>query len=85
MLKLSELIAKDVDDYVAISVRLMQDHDFYKDIKQKISTRKERLFHDTSVADAFRHAVETVCRQPPTLGQLPIGSLSRSDDQGHAA
>ena len=85
VLELSELIAKDVDDYVAISVRLMQDHDFYKDIKQKISTRKERLFHDTSVADAFRHAVETVCRQPPTSGQLPTASLGRSDDQGHAA
>ena len=71
VLDLPELIARDIDDYIAIAVRLMQDSDFYAEIKQKIAMRKERLFHDTSVAKAFRHAVDTVCRQAPASGQQP--------------
>ena len=42
-LDLPQLIARDVDDYVAISSRLLSDVDFYLDIKQKIAARKECL------------------------------------------
>ena len=74
VLELPELIAKDVDDYVAISVRLLQDAAFYAEMKQRIGERKQRLFHDKSVAVAFQTAVETVCRQRPAVGQLPLES-----------
>ena len=74
VLELPELIAKDVDDYVAISVRLLQEAAFYAEMKQAIGERKQRLFHDKSVAVAFQTAVETVCRQRPAVGQLPLES-----------
>ena len=85
VLELSELIAQDVDDYIAISVRLMQDHDFHAEIKHQIAMRKQRLFHDTSVAEAFRQAVDIVCREAPSRGQQPIASLDRSADGEQAA
>ena len=85
VLDLPELIARDIDDYIAIAVRLMQDSDFYAEIKQKIAMRKERLFHDTSVAKAFRHAVDTVCRQAPASGQQPIASFDPLDAHERAA
>ena len=63
-LDLPQLIARDMDDYVAISSRLLSDADFYADMKQKIIARKNCLFGDQSVAEAFQIAVETVCRKP---------------------
>ena len=63
----------------------MQDSDFYAEIKQKIAMRKERLFHDTSVAKAFRHAVDTVCRQAPASGQQSIASFDPLDAHERAA
>ena len=71
VLDLPELIATDTEAYVAISVRLLQDQDFYRAMKRKISERKGRLFNDTSVALAFQTAVETICRQRPAVGQQP--------------
>ena len=40
-----ELIAKDGNDYVAISSRLLSDEAFYQEMRAKIAERKERLFH----------------------------------------
>ena len=71
LLELPELIAKDSEDYLAISSRLLSDNSFHGEMKQKIQERKSRLFNDKSVARAFQIAVETVCRQPPAVGQQP--------------
>ena len=71
VLELPELIAKDVDDYVAISSRLLDDESFYQQMRTLISERKARLFQDTSVAQAFQVAVETICRKQPEVGQKP--------------
>ena len=73
MLDLPQLIARDVDDYVAISSRLLSDVDFYLDIKQRIAARKECLFGDRAVAEAFQIAVEMVVRKPlPTLDSINL-------------
>jgi predicted O-linked N-acetylglucosamine transferase (SPINDLY family) len=78
VLDIPELIAKDRSDYVAISVKLLEDKDFYLDIKQRIRERKERLFHDKSVARAFQAAVDSICNQPPKVGQHPASIFSIS-------
>jgi protein O-GlcNAc transferase len=75
VLELPELIAINVDDYIAISSRLLDDEGFYKAMRTAIAERKQRLFHDKSVAEAFQVAVETVCRQTPAVGQQPAGVL----------
>ena len=75
VLELPELIASDVDDYVAISSRLLDDEAFYQAMCTAIAERKQRLFHDQSVAEAFQVAVETMCRQTPAVGQQPAGVL----------
>ena len=75
VLELPELIAKDGEDYVAISSRLLSDEAFYQEMRAKIAERKERLFHDKSVAEAFQLAVETICRQVPAVGQQPAEIL----------
>jgi predicted O-linked N-acetylglucosamine transferase (SPINDLY family) len=71
VLEIPELIAHDRDDYVAISCRLLEDQRFYNDVKERIRERKQRLFHDKGVAEAFQIAVETLCRQVPLVGQQP--------------
>ena len=74
VLELTELIASNADDYVAISCRLLDDQSFYQQMREAIHERKPRLFHDKSVAQAFQVAVETVCRQAPAVGQQPSGT-----------
>jgi hypothetical protein len=71
VLEIPELIAHDRDDYLAISCRLLEDQPFYNDVKERIRDRKQRLFHDKGVAEAFQIAVETLCRQRPLVGQQP--------------
>jgi predicted O-linked N-acetylglucosamine transferase (SPINDLY family) len=70
-MEIPELIARDRDDYVAISSRLLDDSAFYEDVKSRIRERKARLFHDMEVAQAFREAVDTIGRRPPEVGQQP--------------
>jgi predicted O-linked N-acetylglucosamine transferase (SPINDLY family) len=65
MLDLPELIARDDDDYVDISVRLLADEEFYNDMKQKIVDRKQRLFSDQEVSLAFKKAIEILCVRSP--------------------
>ncbi|QNI59905.1 TPR repeat-containing protein [Synechococcus sp. BIOS-U3-1] len=64
VLELPELIAKNVDDYIAISCRLLKEQSFYQDMRAAIKARKAWLFHDKSVAKAFQVAVDTICRKP---------------------
>jgi predicted O-linked N-acetylglucosamine transferase (SPINDLY family) len=70
LMEIPELIARDRDDYIAISSRLLDDSAFYEDVKSRIRERKARLFHDKAVAQAFREAVDTICRRPPAVCQL---------------
>jgi len=42
-------------------------------MRTAIAERKQRLFNDATVAEAFQVAVETVCRQMPAVGQQPSG------------
>jgi predicted O-linked N-acetylglucosamine transferase (SPINDLY family) len=71
VLELPELIASNADDYIAISCKLLEDPAFYQAMKEAIQERKQRLFLDKGVAQAFQIAVETICRQPPRVGQQP--------------
>ena len=71
VLDLPELVAADREAYVQLSVRLMQDEVFYRDVRQRIIERKQRLFHDKGVAKAFKALVEKICRKPPERGQQP--------------
>ena len=56
-------------------VPFFQDEAFYQEMRAKIAERKERLFHDKSVAEAFQLAVETISRQVPAVGQQPVEIL----------
>ena len=85
VLELPELIAKDVNDYIAISSRLLDDEKFYKAMRRGIAERKQRLFHDKHVAEAFQIAVETLCRQMPAVGQKPIETLPQPASEAAAA
>ncbi len=71
LMEIPELIARDRDDYIAISSRLLNDQAFYDDVKGRIRERKARLFHDKAVAEAFKEAVDSICRRPPAVGQQP--------------
>jgi predicted O-linked N-acetylglucosamine transferase (SPINDLY family) len=62
VLELQELIAKDAEDYIAISTRLLNDADFYAEMRHLIAERKQRLFRDQTVASAFRDAVDSMVR-----------------------
>ena len=81
-MEIPELIAADRSDYVAISVRLLQDHDFAQSIRQRIHERKACLFHDQSVAEAFQVAVETICRTRPQVGQQPAEVIALQSGGG---
>lgn len=57
-----ELIASNVDAYVAISSRLLQDQAFYARIKTRISEKQNLLFDDQAIATAFEAFVCEACR-----------------------
>jgi predicted O-linked N-acetylglucosamine transferase (SPINDLY family) len=85
VLELPELIANNADDYIAISCKLLDDPAFYLAMKQAIQERKQRLFLDKSVAEAFQTAVETICRQTPSVGQQPSKILPLAQQSSEAA
>jgi predicted O-linked N-acetylglucosamine transferase (SPINDLY family) len=87
VLDLPELIAKDPDSYIDISTRLLRDNDFYLRMKRLISDRKSRLFHDQSVASAFRQAVDGMVQShaaQPAMAQ-PKSRRSSSASRVQAA
>lgn len=59
---IDELIAADIEDYVAISSRLLKDQVFYDEIRRRIADKQELLFKDRTIATAFETFVRTVCR-----------------------
>ena len=85
VLELPELIASNADDYIAISCKLLDDPAFYQAMKEAIQERKQRLFLDKSVAEAFQTAVETICRQTPSVGQQPSEILPLAQPSSEAA
>ena len=85
VLELPELIASNADDYIAISCKLLDDPAFYQAMKEAIQERKQRLFLDKSVAEAFQTAVETICRQIPSVGQQPSEILPLAQQANEAA
>lgn len=81
VLELPELIARDAHDYIAISTRLLTDRDFYGEMKRLISERKQRLFHDRSVAAAFKQAVHEMVRlRPPASGLCESIAVADGED-----
>jgi predicted O-linked N-acetylglucosamine transferase (SPINDLY family) len=77
VLDLPDLIAQDANDYIAISTRLLADHDFYAEMRRLIAERKHRLFHDRSVATAFKQAVNGMAlRLSPVSGSCESISVS---------
>ena len=78
VLDLPDLIAQDANEYIAISTRLLADHDFYAEMRRLIAERKHRLFNDRSVATAFKQAVDGMAlRRSPVSGSCE--SISDSD------
>jgi len=83
VLDLPDLIAKDADDYIAISTRLLRDSDFYLEMKRLIAERKQRLFRDQSVSAAFRQAVDAMVQsQPPQRAAVVAKSRVFNDFKG---
>ena len=75
VLEIPDLIAKDADDYIDISTRLLRDNDFYLEMKRLIAERKHRLFHDQAIAAAFRQAVDAMVQsQSAEQASLPARS-----------
>ncbi|KGG30435.1 hypothetical protein EV13_0312 [Prochlorococcus sp. MIT 0702] len=53
VLELPELIASSREEYVEISVRLLEDDDFANQMRALINERSQRLFADQEVSDCF--------------------------------
>jgi len=69
-MNLPELIATDRDSYISISIKLLEDMEFYGRIKHKIKERKACLFNDKSVAESFRYHVDKICLRPPKISAI---------------
>jgi predicted O-linked N-acetylglucosamine transferase (SPINDLY family) len=78
VLELPDLIAKDADDYISISTRLLRDNDFYLEMKRLIAERKQRLFRDQSVAAAFRQAVDAMVQSQSPQRAAVVAKSRRS-------
>jgi predicted O-linked N-acetylglucosamine transferase (SPINDLY family) len=69
VLDLPELIARDREDYVAISLRLLRDEAFYAQLRTTILERRHLLFEDAEVSRAFRSFIDRcVPRSPLSMG-----------------
>jgi hypothetical protein len=60
---IDELIAGDIEEYISICGRLLDDADFYHSIKARIAQTEPLLFGDMAVASAFEAFIACVC--PP--------------------
>ena len=60
MLGLAETIASTVDEYVALAVRLGQDADYRRQISEKISANKHRIYRDTSCIIALEEFLQRI-------------------------
>jgi predicted O-linked N-acetylglucosamine transferase (SPINDLY family) len=62
MLGLTETIARNLDDYVAIAARLGNDREFRETMRARIRERADGLYEDVSVVKALDAFYETVTR-----------------------
>ncbi|MBM5822894.1 MAG: hypothetical protein FJ082_10715 [Cyanobacteria bacterium K_Offshore_surface_m2_011] len=65
VLDLTELIARDREDYVAISLRLLQDEAYHAQLRTTILERRHLLFDDLEVSRAFRSFVDRYVPRSP--------------------
>jgi predicted O-linked N-acetylglucosamine transferase (SPINDLY family) len=63
LMGLDELIAKDVDDYVAIAVVLGRDAGRRAELRARIAARKHVLYDDAEAVAAFADALEAGVRE----------------------
>ena len=66
IIELPELIAHSMDEYVALSGRLLHDEDFAQHCRAVIRRHAHRLFDDQDVAAAFRQWVLGVVTSDPS-------------------
>ena len=60
---IEETVADDIEDYIAIAVRLEKDKHFYSDMKQKIKSSGYRLFDDYSVPKALSRFLKAAVKE----------------------
>lgn len=65
ILGVDELIAKDVDDYLRIALKLGCDSAFRAQMRTRILDNRSKLFDDRNATDAFATFLKSVA-QPPT-------------------
>jgi predicted O-linked N-acetylglucosamine transferase (SPINDLY family) len=65
VLELPELIARDREDYVAISLRLLRDEAYHARLRETILERRHLLFDDEEVSRAFRSFVDRCVPRTP--------------------
>lgn len=53
ILTLDELIAENEDRYIQVAIRLAQDQEFYRRIKERLNLNKNRLFNDHNAVQAL--------------------------------
>jgi protein O-GlcNAc transferase len=62
LIGLDELVARDVDDYVRLAVRLCIDTAWRVSLRERIAERKRELYDDDGPADALAGLLERVTR-----------------------
>lgn len=63
MMGMEETIAKTVDEYIAIAVKLGTDEDYRDEISEKIAERKHRAYGDMAPVKALEEFLERVVRE----------------------
>ncbi len=66
-MNISELVAKNVDDYVNISLRLLSDVSFYRDVQTRILRQVDLIWEDMQYAFAFTSFLCTLTAGAPAL------------------
>jgi protein O-GlcNAc transferase len=59
-----ELIAKDVDDYLRIALKLGQDAAYRAQVRARILDNRQKLFDDKSTTDALADFLKKIARRP---------------------
>ena len=63
MMGVHETIAKTVDDYVSIAIRLARDLPWRMDVKAKVAASKHRIYRDAACVSALQDFLDRVARQ----------------------
>ena len=60
-MKINELIASTKEEYIDISLKLLNDQNFYRNVKEKIAKNKHKLFKNKNVSTFFKNFLEKNC------------------------